>query len=154
MTRKIAVSVLTLTAALLIMSMPARAANTTNVTTPISGLFSDSCSGDILSFTGTVHDVMNTTVNGNTVHFVLHANIHITATGSPSGASYVGDQSLNETENLILTSPQVEFNVTNLLTAISQGSAPNLLFLQTQHLTVNANGGVTVNRIDISSACH
>ena len=154
MTRKIAVSVLALTAALLILSIPARAANTTNVTTPISGFFQDACTGDILSFTGTVHDVMDTTVNGNTVHFVLHANIHITATGSPSGASYVGNQSINEAENFNLTSPQEEFDVTNILTAISQGSTPNLLFLQTEHLTVNANGTVTVSRIDISSACH
>ena len=154
MTRRIAVSVLTFAAALLILSIPARAANTANVTTPISGLFTDACSGDILSFTGTAHDVMSTTVNGNTVHFVLHANIHITATGSPSGASYVGDQSLNETENFNLTSPQEELDLTNILTAISQGSTPNLLILETDHLTVNANGNVTVNSIDISTACH
>ena len=154
MTRKIAVSVLALTAALLILSMPARAANTTNVTTPISDFFQDACSGDTLSFTGTVHDVMDATANGHTVHFVLHADIHITATGSPSGASYVGDQSINEVENFNLTSPQEEFDVTNVLTAISQGSAPNLLFLQTEHITFNANGTPTVTRIDISSTCH
>lgn len=154
MTRKIAVSVVTLTAALLILSMPVKAENTTNVTSPLSGVFPDACSGDTLTFTGTEHDVFSTTVNGNTVHYVDHSNIHITGTGSPSGASYTGDESVNMTENFNLTSPQQEFDVTNVLTAIGQGNTPNLQLLETEHLTVNADGTVTVNRTDLSSTCH
>jgi hypothetical protein len=154
MTRKIAVSAATLTAALLMLSMPAKADNVENVTYPISGTLVDTCSGDTITYTGTEHDVFDTTVNGNTVHSVEHSNIHVTATGSPSGASYVGDQSSNDTENFNLTSPQEEFDVTFIFSAIGQGRTPNQQFMETQHLTVNADGTITVNRVDLSSTCH
>jgi hypothetical protein len=154
MTRKIAVYVATLVAALLTFSMPAKAENTTNVTYSFSGTYVDACSGDIITYTGTEHDVFDTTVNGNTVHMVEHSNEHIAGTGSPSGASYVGNATGNYEENFNLTSPQGEFDITDVLTAIGQGGAPNQKLMMTQHLTVNANGDVTVNRIDFSSTCH
>jgi hypothetical protein len=154
MTRKIAVSAATLTAALLMLSMPAKAENVENISYPISGSFPDACSGDIITYTGIEHDVINTTVGGNTVHMVDHFNVHVTATGSLSGASYVSDESLIEEENFNLTSPQGEFDVSSLFTLNGQGSTPNQQILETQHFTVNANGTVTVNRIDFSSTCH
>jgi hypothetical protein len=154
MTRKIAVSAVTLTAALLILSTPARAANTTNVTLPISGSLFDSCSGENVDYTGTVHVVADVTVNGNHVTLVQHENFHVTATGESSGATYVGDESFNDTENFSLTSPQEELNFTEPFTLIGQGSTPNLKSLATEHVTVNADGTVTVNRIDITSSCH
>jgi len=139
-----------LLAPLLLVAVNAAAAVIVNVKIPISGAVFNPCNGETVTFSGIDHFTMHVTFDGaGGFHSKAHDNIHVTATGS-LGNSYEGNQEDNSPFNGRVGLEQT-FGVT--FSEISTGSAPNFEVHLLQHITVNANGTVTVFFSNSTSNC-
>lgn len=122
-----------------------------NGTVPISGTVTNPCNGELVDFSGTLHEVISETFDSSGgIHFDDHFNIHVTATGETTGTNYVGNQEEHLTENF---NSGGSITVTEPFTfsEISKGSAPNFIEHALYHVTVNPDGTVT-SFIDTYSA--
>lgn len=130
---------------------PAAAEVVTNVRTPIAGTIVNICNGENVDYAGEEHFVFRATVDGSGgIHLGIHQNIHVSGTGQTTGAKYSGSQQDNEHVNLV-GAQNLSLNFSFKL--IGQGKVPNLVVHETVHITVNANGDVTVNRTDLRIEC-
>jgi len=137
-------------ATLLLVTVNAAASVTVNVQFPISGAVFNPCNGETVTFTGTVHVIQAVTFDGSGgFHLVANDNIHVSATGN-FGNSYEG----NEEDQFQLNGRVgIEQTVGSTFSEISKGSAPNFEEHFLQHITVNANGTVTVFFTNFTSSC-
>jgi hypothetical protein len=127
---------------------------TTNEDIPISSSLVNSCNGDVVSFSGTLH-ITNTltTDSSGGYHLRTHSNYQdVSGTGTPSGATYRITTTNNETVNDSDT-PQFETTVIQTIKAVSQGAIPNLFIHVVLHVTVNANGQTTSSVTEIRTEC-
>jgi len=138
----------------------AQAGNTTITNTSFPVSFSEfvPCAnggaGEIVDFTGTVHSLLRTTINGNRFSQTFEGNYQgVTGTGETTGDTYVGDGAEHQTFNDSFTNGQFTGTFTTHVNFVGQGSAPNLTFSEVAHITVNANGDVTVNFDNFSVDC-
>ena len=122
---------------------------------PISftGSFFNSCTGESVNLTETGDISVRGVINDNRANFSLHYNIQLNGVGQTSGATYVGHVSQNITINRSLINGAVEFNVVVNVNLNTSGGGNNLKGGIRFHLTVNANGDVTVARLDSSFGC-
>ena len=121
-----------------------------NIDIPVSGAVFNPCNGETVTFDGVDHFTIQLTLDGaGGFHAKTHDNIHVTATGS-LGNSYEGNQEDNNEFNGKVGFEQT-FGVT--FSEISKGSAPNFEQHFLQHITVNANGTVTVFFTNFTSNC-
>jgi hypothetical protein len=137
-------------AALLLVAVNAAASVIVNVDIPVSGAVFNPCNGETVTFSGIDHFTIQVTFDGaGGFHADAHDNVHVTATGS-LGNSYEGNQEDNNPFN-----GRVGFEQTFGLTfsEISKGSAPNFELHILQHITVNANGTVTVFFSNFTANC-
>ena len=112
----------------------------------------NSCNGDVLAGTGTVHQVIQETVNDNGFHLGEKLQFqNVKLTGTPSGASYVANQTVSLEENVL---PGETITETFSLKIIGQGQADNLVGHTVFHVTVNANGDITSSFDKVSVDCH
>ena len=95
--------------------------------------------GEIVSLSGTLHEVFHITFDGNGgVHVKIHDQPQgIRGFGQTSGAKY---QATGVTQQRPNTNP---FTFVNNFRIIGQGPGNNFLVHQVVHVTVNANGAVT-----------
>jgi hypothetical protein len=136
--------------ALLIIAVKAMAAVTTNIDIPLSGAVFNPCNGETVTFSGVDHFTAQVTLNGaGGFHTDFHDNIHVTGTGS-LGNEYEGNQEdngpLNGRVAMVQTLPFT-------FSEIGKGSAPNFEVHALQHITINANGIVTVFVSNFTSSC-
>jgi hypothetical protein len=127
---------------------------TTNEDLPISSSLVNSCNGDVVAFSGTLH-IANTltTDSSGGYHLRTHSNYQdVSGTGTPSGANYRITTTNNETVNDSDT-PQFETTVIQTIKAVSQGAIPNLFIHVVLHVTVNANGQTTSSVTEIRTEC-
>lgn len=120
---------------------------------PVSGF--NSCNGDVLSGTAQEHFVFAVTADGaGGTHGTVKLQLsNVKATGSPSGASYVGNVTVSEAFNFTAGGAQTQtFNETQ--STIGQGQTPNEIIHFLLHVTVNANGDVTALVDNFSIQCH
>lgn len=130
----------------------------TNTSTPVSFTALVPCAnggaGELVDFTGSVHEVSRIAIDGNTVHAGLHFNYQgLKGVGQITGDTYAANGSFEETENgdfvngafMTTTQEHIHYN--------GQGSAPNLTIRFSEHLTINANGDVTVFFENFSIDC-
>jgi hypothetical protein len=91
------------------------------------------------------HGVLQSTITpSGRVNGSLHFNIdHFEGIVVASGLRFHGSQSVNGHENFSGAAPY-NASYTVAFTAITQGSADNLIMHTTLHITVNANGETTV----------
>ena len=130
---------------------PALAEVTTNVRLPIAGTVINPCNGENVDYEGTVHVVLRTTVDGSGgIHLGGNANYHVTGVGQTTGAAYVGNQNEKITLNLVGASTETQAITFRL---ISKGGADNFYITLRLHITVNANGDVTVVHGTASAEC-
>jgi len=142
--------VLYLLAALVLVTVNAAARVIVNVDIPVSGAVFNPCNGETVTFSGIDHFTFHVTFDGaGGFHADAHDNIHVTATGS-LGNSYEGNQEDNNPFNGRVGLEQ-SFGLT--FSEISNGSAPNFEVHVLQHITVNANGTVTVFFSNFTSNC-
>ena len=131
---------------------PAFAEVVSNETTDISDTIVNPCNGDLVTFSGTAHYVFSTTVDGNGgFHLHIHANAQVQGTGAAAGTKYSANEQLNYTTNA--NAGADESNVTYALKLIAQGKDPNFTVFESIHITVNANGTVTVSRAGTRADC-
>ena len=117
---------------------------------PLSGAVFNPCNGETVTFTGVDHFTMQVTLDGaGGFHADFHDNVHVTATGD-QGNSYVGNQEDNGPLNGRVA---MEQTLPFTFSEISKGAAPNFEVHALQHITVNANGSVTVSINTFTSSC-
>jgi hypothetical protein len=114
----------------------------------------NTCNGDVVSGTGKIHIVVSQTTDANGgLHYNTQVQVtNIKLTGSPSGASYVGNETQMFSLNLLgLGGNETEATRFKL---IGQGQTPNAIVDALFHVTVNANGDVTSSIDNFSFECH
>jgi hypothetical protein len=130
----------------------ASAAQLENVIVPVSGQIFNPCNGEVVTFTGSFHLLFNITVNPNGgFHIVEQDNaIDIKGVGS-DGNNYSGSEHDSLVENL--TPGALNFTAEGSFAETSHGSAPNFVVDYLQHVTINADGTVTVVIDTFSEQC-
>ena len=151
MKTKITVVAAALAVVLMLVSVPAKAVQPVTGTLSFSEL--DPCTGDVVHWTADFTLQISVQVIGDTAHLRLHESIHGTGTGLPSGDSYVFNQTSSEDDNISLVGGAGEANVVLNAQIISKGGASNENAQLIQHLTINADGTVIVDRITITDTC-
>jgi hypothetical protein len=151
MKRQIAITAITFTAGLVILLAATVKINTD---TP----FSESvitCSGDSLTLTGTAHIEGTGVVNGNTAHIDAHINVQASGVGSPSGTSYIFNSTATDNEEVDLDPVTLTGAQTLVVNGVlvAQGSAPNERARVQAHITINADGTITVMNVTVSDIC-
>ena len=146
--RKVFVA-LTLTSLLVLaLILSAQAAVTHYYKAQIDDLIPISCTGDLVSLSGTWHSRIRTTADGNGgFHITIHTQTKgsgIVVEGPNEGAKYrlVGVDHRNINVHLKPGDTETFISHSNL---IGRGKAPNLIMRTTTHITVNANGVITAN---------
>jgi len=153
--RKLAIlGVLVLVAITFAMLTPANAAVISNEKIPVEGLLWSDCANEFIDLQGTAHTVISSTDDGaGGTHFDMHIIIIVTGVGETSGVKYQGMAVENMSGNVRAGSFPAVF--TDAWTI--RGSAPQPNNTQVikglTHVTVNANGDVTVVIDNLSSGC-
>ena len=113
---------------------------------------SEGCTGEDVYVYGTIDVVVQTTTDakGNT-HLVTHYTPHLTAVGLTTGKRYlaVGPTQIVSFD----TGGPAVFNVANIIITVAPGSGDNFVLTEVIHVTLNANGEVTVEFDRINIAC-
>lgn len=127
------------TLGLLAMGAAPALATATSTNTPLSGTVTNTCNGDVVTFNGTAHIVLETT--NNTTQASVHEDlVNASGVGAPSGDRYrlvtVGNAETSEVSAF-------EATATIRIEYVSQGSDPNFFADEVVHITFNANGQMT-----------
>lgn len=146
------------TVLVLLAGLPAYAAVDTNISTPVAVSVFIPCAvggtGEVVTLTGNLHVLISTTVNAN--HISLNVQFQpqgISGVGSVSGDKYQGTGiTRTSIEADVVSFPFIETFVNNFK-IIGQGPGNNFLVHQNVHITVNANGTVTVFVDNFSAEC-
>jgi hypothetical protein len=110
------------------------------------------CNGEIVVLTGTAHVVAEETFtpSGN-IHVSTHINaVGVSGVGMTTGAKYSISNSL--TEELTFAGATEE-TVNDTFRIIGQGQVPNFNLHELIHVTINANGTVTVAFETFNETC-
>jgi hypothetical protein len=108
--------------------------------------------GELVALSGLIHDVFHVTVNDaglSTVKFFDQPQ-GVSGVGSITGAKYQGTGGTQD-----IRTTQVGFTETfvNIFRMVGQGPGNNFVVHENLHVTVNANGTVTVTRDPIETTC-
>jgi hypothetical protein len=114
------------------------------------------CIGEDVHLTGTLHAVSTLVINKNTGHWIWQYNPKgLTGVGLDTGTVYhatgLTRQEFQWTEQPDLY--PMNFTFVNRVPLISEGSGANLVWIQTVHATLNANGEVTADFNDDRFLC-
>ena len=121
-----------------------------NTTEWLSTIVVNPCTGAIVSLEGYYHQMFVTVVNPNGVHLVSHVNSQGVTGSDESGATYVAAGSATIVAN---ASPGAQvFNNVYHFTLAGPGPGTYLLRMY-QHLTINANGDITVDNVGTEILC-
>ena len=131
----------------LLTSVPVGHAQATTTTLHFNSTFTDiqpnPCNGEPVLLTVERSVVIHRTTDGQGgIHLHNTVNLHGDGVGLVTGADY----RLNSvsTANTTITQGANTQTLWQDAVAIAQGSVPNFLFQQTEHITINANDEVTV----------
>lgn len=123
---------------------------------PIAGSFPSGCTGEIITFSGTLFFNANiVTAGGNNNHVTVHNRLVATATAEPSGTTY----SFHDTQLHNINTPSgpapngsiIDKEVGHL---ISHGSAPDEFLSFNVHLVFTGTGKMKVAVDRFRTACH
>ena len=146
-----------LVAALAIFIMPANAAVTANFTTQIDITMPVLCPdgfAENVHLTGSLHVLMSSTSNGNNVSGRYQFQPKgVTGIGETTGYEYQGTGVTEQTFTTSLQNGQANLTFVNNFRLISHGPGENYLVHETMHITINADGTVTVNFDNLSIDC-
>ncbi len=149
-----------LTSMLLLSSLivPVSAAVVENDTTEISlQVFipcADGGNGEIVDLSGALHTLVSFTINGNNVSGYYHVQPQgISGIGETTGAKYQGTGVTQESFKTSFQNGQANFTYVNNFRIIGQGPGNNFLVHETMHITINANGTLTVFHDNFSADC-
>jgi hypothetical protein len=138
-------------------TLPVRAqAVQARLTIPVdqTQVVTNACTGEdiLLSFSGfiSIHLVFNENVAEGQTQIILQGS----GTGISSGSTYILNTASAQAENIDAAQDgTIEATLVQNLELISLGSSSNLMLQARNHITINANGTVTVLTIEMTSAC-
>ena len=110
--------------------------------------------GEIVDLSGSLHSLISFTINGKNVSGKFHFQPQgISGTGETTGVKYQATGVTQETFKTSLQNGQANLTFVNNFRIIGQGSGNNLLVHENMHITVNADGTVTVFHDNFSIDC-
>jgi hypothetical protein len=110
--------------------------------------------GEIVDLSGSLHTLISFTINGNNVSGYFHFQPQgISGIGETTGAKYQGTGVTEETFKNSLQNGQSNLTFVNNFRIIGQGPGNNYLVHETLHVSVNADGTVTVFHDNFSIDC-
>ncbi len=113
-----------------------------------------SCLGEGLHLEGKWHRVITETYDGaGGSHTTFHSRVTFVGVGTTTGNVYRGSDTNKTVINTGSGGLPVTNTVRDTLKMVGQGKAPDYTLTFTQHLTINANGIVTVSNILNSVSC-
>jgi hypothetical protein len=135
--------------ALVFVATSANAAVQVNTRTDISLQVFVPCAaggaGEMVDLSGPLHTLVTLTINGNNFSEVLHFQPQwISGTGETTGAKYQATGLTEETTTGSFQNGQFNQTFVNRFDIIGQGHGNNFTIHETAHITINANGTVTV----------
>jgi hypothetical protein len=127
----------------------------TDTPVEVCGPFTDfnPCTNEVVTTTGCISGNIHTVINGNRATVTIHAEANLDATG-PSGTEYNAHVNTSQHENISLVNGQGSTSAVVSIDFISKGPADNLHLIRTLHITVNANGDVTVTTTSAELTCN
>jgi hypothetical protein len=136
----------------------AKAAVTTNESVPLAITVFIPCAnggaGETVTLTGELHVLLTFTINGNNISGKTHFQPQgISGLGDVTGAKYQGTGVTQDQFKSSLQNGQFEESFVNNFRMIGQGPGNNFLVHENLHITVNANGDVTVMHDNLSVEC-
>jgi len=146
-------------AAALVVPAAVLAETIVNQTVPFSGSAFNSCTDELVAITGNLHTTTRTTVSGNRIH--IGVTVHMTGVKGTTleGARYAEMDVQNQETNFSTDSAPAEFTSerTMILTRLGEDgrfvAGDDFHLHVIAHMTVNANGIVTVDKTDTSIDC-
>ncbi len=110
--------------------------------------------GEIVDLSGSLHTLISFTINGNNVSGYFHFQPQgISGIGETTGDDYQGTGVTEETFRNSLQNGQANSTFVNNFRIIGQGPGNNYLVHETLHVSVNAEGTVTVTHDNFSIDC-
>jgi hypothetical protein len=137
---------------------PANAAVQVNDMTEISISVFVPCAaggvGEVVDLSGPLHTLISATINGNNVSGYFHFQPQgIGGTGETTGAKYQATGVTLESFKTSLQNGQANLTFVNNFRIIGQGPGNNYLVHETMHVTINADGTLTVLFDNLSIDC-
>ena len=122
----------------------------------VCGPFEDTnpCNGGTITTTGCYGINLHSVVNGNTATLSFHASSANVSAVDDQGNTYNAILNENQTFTGSFNNGQLIVNDVVHVLFISKGLAPNYTQRFSFHITLNANGTITVVRGDASIECH
>jgi hypothetical protein len=139
---------LTLIASLFLQTSAASALGATSTDMPLYFLRSADCTGEIVEISGTLHMVNEIQADGSVIGHFNYMNV--SGMGLTSGNIY----QTNAVDHFRLSAP-FPSSIASMRSflLISRGASSNLLVTVLYHITVNANGEVTISIDDLNTQC-
>jgi hypothetical protein len=121
---------------------------------PVEGPLYNACTGEVVDLSGNVDWLMTSTVDSSgAVHVAVQTNFAgVSGIGETTGIRYEGTGHGGSVLTFNPPFPQ-EYTNSSMQQLISQGSAPDMVFVFKSHLTINADGSVTASDWKFVSAC-
>src|SRR4051812_3359899 len=129
--------------------------STTQVTSPFSGNFINTCTGESVQFDGYLHDVIRVAQDA-TGKYHIHAQTNgqnLQGVGLTSGVRYSIPAAAHNDANFDPTNVPFAATTTQTFNLVSAGSEDNATLKVLQHLTIDASGDVAVFFSDVTIAC-
>jgi hypothetical protein len=152
------ITMMCLLAAVGLFAVPANAAKQVNDVTDIDLPVFIPCAaggtGELVDLSGPLHTLITFTINGNNVRVKTHFQPQgLSGTGEITGDKYQGTGVTQESSKGSFQNGQFSDTFVNNFRIIGQGPGNNFLVHETLHITVNANGTVTVFHDNFSTDC-
>ncbi len=143
-----------LVAVLAMLIMPMNAAMQVNDKTEILLMVYIPCSGELVTLQGPLHTLITYTINGSNVSGFYHFQPQgLSGTGDLTGDKYQATGVTQSSFKGSLQNGQYTTTYVNNFRIIGQGAGNNYLVHETMHLTINADGTLTVTHDNFSSEC-
>jgi hypothetical protein len=127
------------------------AAGSSTESIPVSFGYPNPCSGTIVNLNGNYHAVIYIGTSGPVFHLVVDISYSGLSGTGDDGTAYSATGFSNMTNNAV--EPGVVYTQPSSFMLISYGGSPNFAIHALQHITVNANGVVTVSIDNYSATC-
>jgi hypothetical protein len=129
-----------------------------NQKTPFTHLADNGCTGESVVLSGTMHTVVHSSTSGDRVHF--GEDVHLTGMkgATPTGVQYV-EMDVQNTQANVTALGQLEITAERTMNLTRQGEdktfgdGDDLRMHVIAHMTLNANGVPTVDKVDSRSEC-
>jgi len=152
------IAVICLTAVLVTLSIPANAEVMINDKTDLNLSVFIPCAasgaGEMLDVSGPLHTLVSATVNGNNISGYFHFQPQaISGTWESTGTRYRATGVTQQSFKSSLQNGQANLTFVNNFRMIGQGPGNNYLMHENLHITINADGTLTVFHDNFSFDC-